>query len=82
MRHNKTAHNSDGNSMENMIIQLQEIVAHQGEGISNLHDELYAQKKEIATLRAHINELQRKLEETHDETGTIELDRVEKPPHY
>ena len=66
--------------MEDKIIELQEIIAHQGVTLTQLSDELYAQQKETAELRRQVKLLSEQLQKyaLDDDNGTPEPP----PPHY
>lgn len=70
-------------AMDEMIIRLQEAIAHQGEDILRLSDELYTQQKEIADLRRQLQLLHAKLKAASEEgTGIRPANEETPPPHY
>ena len=70
--------------MEPDIIALQEAVAHQGDDILRLSDELYTQQKEIAMLHRKLASLQAKFAAATDDSGAAphNVDQEPPPPHY
>lgn len=66
--------------MEDMIIQLQETLAHQGEEILRLSEELYTQQGEIANLHEQYKKLESKYLAVLDDNRNIDQDVP--PPHY
>lgn len=69
--------------MENDIIKIQEIISHQGDEISRLSAELYAQQKEINKLGEQLKKLQARFKvATGDEEGIRPTDQEVPPPHY
>jgi len=70
--------------MEDMIIELQEALAHQSDEISQLSKELYTQQREVADLRDLVKKLETKLKafaEGQDD-GAGNLQDEPPPPHY
>lgn len=66
-----------------MIIKLQEALAHQGEDMVRLSEELYTQQKEIAQLRSQVTRLQAKLQAAVEEGSVVRsIDQETPPPHY
>lgn len=61
------------------MIELQEMLAHQQLDLSRMSDELYAQQKEIAELKANMKRLHEQLAQVggHEGNGANEP-----PPHY
>lgn len=69
--------------MEKDIIKLQEIVAHQGNEISELGDELYNQHKEIEALKNYLKLMEAKIQAAMDSESNINQPQDDSPPpHY
>ncbi|MBL0320412.1 MAG: SlyX family protein [Alphaproteobacteria bacterium] len=69
--------------MQALIIQLQEMLAHQSEDISRLSDELHIQQKEIAKLTMKVMQLQTKLDAAlQDPAHGPSGEKEPPPPHY
>lgn len=69
--------------MEKEIINLQEIVAHQGIEITELGDELYSQHKEIEALKQYIKIVEAKFQAAMDTDTNINQPQDDAPPpHY
>ena len=65
--------------MEERIIQLETLSAMQDETIRQLNDEIFRQQQDMATLRARLGRLEKKIAEL------AEPDQIagnERPPHY
>jgi len=69
--------------MNDEIMALQEMVAHQSQDIAWLSDELHTQQKEIARLHQQLEALHAKLQAATEEGGGAQTpDRGPPPPHY
>jgi uncharacterized coiled-coil protein SlyX len=69
--------------MENSIVALQEIVAHQSEDIERLSAELYIQQEEVAALRKHVTQLQVYYKTAVEEISSMRGGEQDvPPPHY
>lgn len=69
--------------MKEMITKLQEAVAHQGEDIVRLSDELYAQQKEMAEIRLQFMKLKAEFRAAAESDDSIKPeDQEPPPPHY
>lgn len=69
--------------MNRELITLQEIVSHQQEEITRLSDELYAQQRDTAALRAEIATLRAMLKASAGDSFQIRSQAEETPPpHY
>lgn len=69
--------------MEKEIIKLQETVAHQGNEISELSDELYNQHKELNAIKDYLKVLEAKLQSALDSDSNINRPQDDAPPpHY
>ena len=68
--------------MDKAIIKLQEALLHQGEDISRMQDEMYAQQKEIAKLAKEIERLKAKFAASSDESQIRRPEEETPPPHY
>ncbi len=64
---------------ESRIVELELRYMQQQELLQELSDVLYAQQRELETLRAEVEFLKKKLE---GEPGLVEARQQEKPPHY
>ncbi|NBO17726.1 MAG: SlyX family protein [Proteobacteria bacterium] len=67
--------------MDDTIITLQTIVAHQGEDIAALSQELYTQQKELALLKQQMGVLLERLRTLAD-AGPQDKAQEPPPPHY
>ena len=68
--------------MEDEIIRLQEMVAHQSSDIEKLSAELYIQQKEIVGLKDKLTKLENKIKEQGEDSNIRSLDEETPPPHY
>jgi SlyX protein len=64
---------------ESRIVELELRYMQQQELLQELSDVLYAQRRELDTLRAEVESLKKKLE---GEPGLVDARQHEKPPHY
>lgn len=64
---------------EKHLVQLETLVAQQDRTLTALHEELYAQQKEIRRLHNRLAALEQK---TAHLTQSDEIAAPEKPPHY
>ena len=69
-------------TMEDIIIKLQEALFHQGEDIARLSDELYAQQKEISSLNSQVEKLKAKIKSLDDGSYIRKPEEETPPPHY
>ena len=69
--------------MDESLIQMQELLSHQGDEIARLNDELIVQGKEIELLRRQVKQLLARAEAAADENAGIRpIDQETPPPHY
>lgn len=69
--------------MEDIIIGLQETLAHQEQEVARMSEELYTQQQEISILRQQIIRLEAKLIGMIEEgLPTRSIDQEAPPPHY
>ena len=68
--------------MDDEIIKLQEIVAHQGSDIEKISKELYLQQKEVYKLQEKVRKLEDKIKNINNDSGIRELEDETPPPHY
>lgn len=69
--------------MKEMIIALQEAVAHQGDDLLRLSEELHTQQKEIAVLRKQLKDLRDKFQAvTEGDAVSQTIGQEAPPPHY
>ena len=68
--------------MEDEIIKLQEIIAHQGEDIEKMSVELYTQQKEISILKGELKKVEAKIKNILSDSGIRRSDEETPPPHY
>ncbi len=69
--------------MNDTLITLQEMVAHQGREMAALSDELYQQQKEVAALKAELAILRSTVKALkHDDSGIRHPHEETPPPHY
>lgn len=69
--------------MEKEIINLQEIVTHQGIEIAELGDVVYSQHKEIEKLKQYIKIVEAKFQAAMDTDSNINQPQDDvPPPHY
>lgn len=68
--------------MEQDIIRLQEMMAHQQEELARLSEELYVQQKEILRLTRLCETLKHQLEHTAAEGADGNQTPEPPPPHY
>ncbi len=64
---------------ETRLIELELRYMQQAELLQQLSDALYAQQRELDSLKAEVAQLQRKLE---GEPGLVDARQQERPPHY
>jgi SlyX protein len=64
---------------ESRIVELELRYMQQQELLQELSEVLYAQQRELDTLRAEVEQLKKKLE---GEPGLVDARQQEKPPHY
>jgi SlyX protein len=64
---------------ESRLIELELRYMQQSEHLQQLSDVLYAQQRELDTLRAEVDLLKRKLE---GDPGLVDAKQQERPPHY
>ncbi|MDA0782712.1 MAG: SlyX family protein [Rickettsiales bacterium] len=68
--------------MEDEIIELQEMAAHQASDIEKLSVEIYIQQKEINMLKEKLQKLESKIKEHGGDSGIRSIDEESPPPHY
>ena len=68
--------------MEKTIQDLQEQIAFMQSEISQLSDELYAQQKEMTTLRLSLMKLEQKLQAAQGDGAILSPSEDTPPPHY
>jgi len=68
--------------MEDEVIKLQEIIAHQGEDIEKMSHELYVQQKEIMQIKESLKKLESKIKGMGSDSGIRSLEEETPPPHY
>lgn len=69
--------------MDESIITLQIKLEYQAEEIANLSKEIYAQQKELASLRRQLAELTLRCEALENDQGSSgEIEDEPPPPHY
>lgn len=74
---------SSPQSMNDLLLKLQESLCHQGEDIARLSDEVFAQQKEIKALKGELMALKQDLSVSKDQPhshGTVTEEQ--RPPHY
>lgn len=64
---------------ESRLVELELRYMQQQELLQQLSDVLYAQQRELDTLRAEVEYLKKKVE---GEPGLVDARQQEKPPHY
>jgi len=64
---------------ESRLVELELRYMQQQEMLQQLSDVLYAQQRELDTLRAEVEYLKQKVE---GEPGLVDARQQEKPPHY
>ena len=62
--------------------QLEETTAQIQAELAQLSDEVYAQQKEIATLLRLVDNLTRRVQALHSDSGILRSDEDSPPPHY
>ena len=68
--------------MSDPMQDLQEQLAYLQQDMQAMSDELYAQQREIATLRLQIEHLKARLRESHSDSGILKPEEDSPPPHY